>query len=337
MSETSLPVLCNRLNSVIILFVGGGHPISAARFHDKEVALAMKDREADVAGGAERAEDVPAGGAPTDWMSRIDDDVALDRLAVPGTHDTMTHRCDGYTTTQSLSLVEQLDCGVRFVDIRLRRDGTIAHRYSPTGYDIDDVLGAVADFLEAHPGETVLMRLQNANEDKDDFPEYTEALAGAVREYRDLFHLPDDPARWPSLGRVRGGIVALECNPAEFDASAVDGVRWAYRWHDNLAIELQDMWDGPAVEDKLEAITALIRPVDERDHRLRLNHVSATNGAPGNPLRWARALNPRVAGVLGSWGARPQRPIPGVLIYDFVTADLAARTIALNRFGNHPR
>ena len=121
MSETSLPVLCNRLNSVIILFVGGGHPTPAARFHDKEVALAMKDREADVVGGAERAEDVPAGGAPTDWMSRIDDDVALDCLAVPGTHDTMTHRCDGYTTTQSLSLVEQLDCGVRFVDIRLRR------------------------------------------------------------------------------------------------------------------------------------------------------------------------------------------------------------------------
>ena len=51
-------------------------------------------------------------------------------------------------------------------------------------YDIDNVLGAVADFLEAHPGETVLMRLQNANEDKDDFPEYIEALAGAVREYR---------------------------------------------------------------------------------------------------------------------------------------------------------
>lgn len=286
----------------------------------------MKDADC-----AQRTAEVPKGRSPADWMSRIDDDVALDRLAVPGTHDTMTHRCDGYTTTQSLSLVEQLDCGVRFVDIRLRRDGSIAHRYSPTGYDIDNVLGAVADFLKAHPGETILMRIQNANEDKDDVPEYSETLAGVVREHLGLFRLPDSPVRWPSLGRARGGIVALECNPAEFDASVVDGTRWAYRWHDNPAIELQDLWDGPAVEDKIAAITALIRPVDGSDHRLRLNHASATNGEPGNPLRWARIVNPRVADALDSRAARAERPIPGVLIYDFVTADLAARTISLNQ------
>jgi len=105
----------------------------------------------------------------------------------------------------------------------------------------------------------------------------------------------------------------------------------AYRWHDNPAIELQDLWDGPAVEDKIAAITALIRPVDGSDHRLRLNHASATNGEPGNPLRWARIVNPRVADALDSRAARAERPIPGVLIYDFVTADLAARTISLNQ------
>lgn len=76
---------------------------------------------------------------------------------------------------------------------------------------------------------------------------------------------------------------------------------------------------------------ALIRPVDGADHRLRLNHVSATNGEPGNPLQWARIVNPRVADALDSRAARVERPIPGVLIYDFVTADLAARTISLNQ------
>lgn len=81
----------------------------------------------------------------SDWMSWVPDDVPLGVLSIPGTHDTMADCKNGcfmgpddlpyvehtvpldinlvdltkITQTQSLSLIEQLEAGVRFLDIRL--------------------------------------------------------------------------------------------------------------------------------------------------------------------------------------------------------------------------
>lgn len=111
-----------------------------------------------------------------DWMANIADQRRLADLSLPGTHDTMTYALndDDYTATQGVitdvamtqnkSLRQQLLAGIRVLDIRCRRtpynNFDIYHGSIDTGFDFDDVLLTVTDFLADHPTETVLMRLK---------------------------------------------------------------------------------------------------------------------------------------------------------------------------------
>ena len=57
------------------------------------------------------------------WMSHCLPETLITKLLLPGTHDTMTASCpERHYHTQIMSLEEQLMAGVRFLDLRLRRE-----------------------------------------------------------------------------------------------------------------------------------------------------------------------------------------------------------------------
>jgi 1-phosphatidylinositol phosphodiesterase len=282
-------------------------------------------------------------------MGRLDGGLPITAPAIPGTHDTMTATCDQvYYHTQTLSLKEQLVAGVRFFDIRLRRTMLAAHREWVSDIDFAKILATVDSFLRDHPSEFVIMRVQNANEAKDDYPEYAQALLAQVSEHLELFHrfkTTEDGLRiWPTIDEVRGKIVAIECSPVSFDYSGQvpgNGYAWAANWHDNPLVALQDNWDGPTIEAKRDDIRALWS-APHPPQTLLLNHISATNGELGNPIAYADQLNPvaeTLADALAEQNrknqvsvSRADRPIQGrgVQIFDFVTPELAASVIAIN-------
>lgn len=277
-------------------------------------------------------------------MAHADGGVRLSDLAIPGTHDTMTSAChDRYYRTQHLTLAEQLAAGVRFLDLRLTRTMVAAHREWISEIGFAEIQATLADFLRRHPGETVLARIQNANEAKDDYEPYAAALKAAVSQAGDLFHgfgsvaewgVAENPP-WPTLDQARGKVVAIECSPPSLQVSAIGDQRWAANWHGNRWIQLQDDWDGPEVADKLAAITALAKAPGTGDDVLLLNHISATNGVLGDPAGYAGLLNPATAGLLaGLAGTDPRggHVGRGVYIFDFVDADLTEAVIAVNGF-----
>jgi 1-phosphatidylinositol phosphodiesterase len=54
------------------------------------------------------------------WMGDIPDNVLVTALSIPGTHDSgCIDGPMGLAKTQNLDLAEQLDSGIRFLDIRL--------------------------------------------------------------------------------------------------------------------------------------------------------------------------------------------------------------------------
>jgi len=69
--------------------------------------------------------------------------------------------------------------------------------------------------------------------------------------------------------------------------------------------------------------------VPDQTISLPLKEALPSLRSPDGIHRLAMSFLPDLAGA--SRAARAERPIPGVLIYDFVTADLAARTISLNQ------
>lgn len=263
-------------------------------------------------------------------VSALPDGTPLCALTIPGTHDTMTSACTHpYYRTQTLSLVEQLQQGVRFLDLRLRRSMVAAHREWISDITAESILKDLREHLRAHPRDFVLARFQNANEAKDDFAEYGLALKGLIRANRDLFWTPSQAlgrTLWPDLGQVRGKVVAFECAPPALGLTALDDGPWAVPWHDNPGIILQDDWDGPSEQEKITQIEDLYQSTSDLS-RLALNHVSATNGTLGNPIAYARLLNPRVLHLLQSRRGR------GVLIFDFVDPELIEAAWRSNSLG----
>ncbi len=61
------------------------------------------------------------------WMSGLDDQLTIDQINTPGTHDSGTWLLNSanYSNTQNLSLLEQLHLGIRYFDIRLKFQGEV--------------------------------------------------------------------------------------------------------------------------------------------------------------------------------------------------------------------
>lgn len=104
------------------------------------------------------------------WMGDIPDDVLVTALSIPGTHNS---GCIvgplGVAKTQNLDIPEQLNAGIRFLDIRLAhyQDGLLVHHdVIYMGKSYKDVLEICAEFLAQHPSETILMLVKE--EDRAD-------------------------------------------------------------------------------------------------------------------------------------------------------------------------
>ncbi|KAI4143353.1 MAG: hypothetical protein L6R39_004597 [Caloplaca ligustica] len=154
------------------------------------------------------------------WMRSLRNDTPLSALSIPGTHNSPTcHRALPSVRCQATSPPEQLDNGVRFLDIRVQpespsdpsQDGLIlVHGVFPislTGNKyLRDLLKEVYTFLERNPSETVIMSLK-----REGTGDATDAQLSRI--LRD--HYASDPNRWftapriPYLGEARGKIVLI--------------------------------------------------------------------------------------------------------------------------------
>lgn len=209
---------------------------------------------------ARAASPVTPGGKPTaSWMSYLDPGLSLLGMTIPGTHDTCcTDPADGteWSHTQNWGIPQQLDQGVRFVDIRCNGlQGTtsemgIYHSSYYQGIRLQDVLDQCQAFLASQPTETIVMRLKNENaggqalsdaEFQRRFIYYLDTLG-----YRGLFHL----SGWPTLGQAAGKVVLL----ADFAFPAAWGL---IGWADsaNWQFDVQDTYTGVSTGTKGQLIT----------------------------------------------------------------------------------
>lgn len=98
------------------------------------------------------------------WMRNIPDSARLTTLNIPGTHDSCsTDGPLGFAKTQNLGLADQLNAGIRFLDIRLAhyQDNLFAHHNAVhMGQSWADILNICSKFLGKYPTETVLMSVK---------------------------------------------------------------------------------------------------------------------------------------------------------------------------------
>ena len=99
------------------------------------------------------------------WLHDIPDDARVTALSIPGTHDTCSvDGLLGFGKTQNLDLVDQLNAGIRFLDIRLShyRDNLYVHHdVVHMGKTYADVLDICSNFLSEHPSEVIFMSVKD--------------------------------------------------------------------------------------------------------------------------------------------------------------------------------
>lgn len=95
------------------------------------------------------------------WMRYVSDDAPVMSLTIPGTHNSCcVHGALGIGKTQELDLPDQLNAGIRFLDIRFTHyqdNLCVHHDVICTEKSYVDILTTCFDFLRRNPSETILM------------------------------------------------------------------------------------------------------------------------------------------------------------------------------------
>ncbi|MBO5866573.1 MAG: hypothetical protein J6Q55_00770 [Clostridia bacterium] len=99
------------------------------------------------------------------WMSYIDNTTLVKEVAIPGSNDAGLSTCSRSAQTQHFTAGEQLDFGVRYLEINVRNknDQLYAFYGSHTGEMVEDMLKDVVAFLKAHNTETVILDFTGFN------------------------------------------------------------------------------------------------------------------------------------------------------------------------------
>ncbi|MFE7540816.1 phosphatidylinositol-specific phospholipase C [Streptomyces platensis] len=260
-----------------------------------------------------------------DWMAALGDGTPVQRLTIPGTHDSGARLGGPWVACQNTPVDAQLASGIRFLDVRCRAiDNVFAIHHGAFYQELmfGDVLNACRAFLRAHPSETVLMRVKQ---------EYSEVSAEEFRRifgsylddkgYRSLFRLD---AGLPTLGEARGKVVLLA------DSDGLGGVRYA----DPQLFDIQDDYMAEPF-GKYPKIEAQFRKAVTQPGKLFVNYVSTAALLP--PRSNADRLNPQVKKLLtGSEGSGWTGL--GIVPMDFPNeAGLAETLIAHNLAGRRLR
>lgn len=121
----------------------------------------------------------PWDGNRATWMTQLPDDLPIQDLSVPGTHDSaallgFTHF--NVSVTQNMKIEDQLSSGIRFLDLRVKimfeHRGLAMYHGADAIYDPDHpntydqfyykaVIQKCVDFLKAHPNEGIIISLKS--------------------------------------------------------------------------------------------------------------------------------------------------------------------------------
>ncbi|WP_068944984.1 phosphatidylinositol-specific phospholipase C [Chryseobacterium capnotolerans] len=314
---------------------------TAAVFYSCAEGMAERDSNETGLTSANKANYKIASLAPVQmnsWMAGLQDNISISKISIPGTHDSGA-RIDapvisGTAKTQDLSIAEQLNAGVRFLDIRCRHidnSFTIHHGAIYQNLNFDDVLNACYAFLESHPSETIIMSVKEEHDPSN-----------TTRSFESTFdsYVQKNPSKWnlgtniPTLGEVRGKIRLLR----RFPTQAAKGIN-ATSWADNTTFEInnpgaqlkvQDYYKVTNNDDKWNGISTLFNDAkNSNSDRLFINFTSGYKpgifGIPSIPTV-SNAINPKLktffqSNTKGSYGIMP---------IDFVNAELAELIVKTN-------
>jgi len=271
------------------------------------------------------------------WMTVMPDNYSLARLSIPGAHDAGARYepVSGTAICQTLTISEQLNAGIRFLDIRCRHiDNAFAihHGSIYQHLNFDDVLTACRNFLNSHPGECIIMSVRDEYDPANNTRSFEQTFDDYTQRYAGLWYLG---ATIPTLGQARGKIVLIR----RFGASGTPKGIAATSWADNTtftisnpdaSLRVQDQYVVPDNNVKWSNITSLLSEANTLNPAvLYLNFTSGYR-----PLIFSIPSIPSVSNTINpsivSYFSSHTRGRYGIIAMDFADAQKAQLIVDTN-------
>lgn len=296
----------------------------------------------------ETEDTTPVSGS-ANWMAGLPDETLLSKIVLPGTHDSATQyvQLAYFSRCQSLGIAEQLDAGVRYLDIRLgdpEKSGEalrLMHDLTvrKTGLfggtlTLDEVLEDCRAFLAQHPSEKVLFAVKHEHGDMSG-TDFQRILLDVIQKDESLWLLRD---RIPTLGEARGRLVLLRRWEDEAGLGPEAGVPLLWEnqsGHADLSLNavtedqggyllrVQDRYEY-GLDDRGTAFTAGLEAPTEEGSVLISFLSTKGMAAYGHPYAFAARLNQRLK-------AMDPAALRGWIIVDYVSPKLAERIYGVNQ------
>lgn len=220
------------------------------------------------------------------WMSKIEDSTKLSEISIPGTHGTMAlHGAsfldENLTRNQTMSLSQQLNSGIRYVDMRVKRvkdSFAMYHGIVNQKAMFEDVLKETIQFLKDHPTETILMRLKEETTPESGSLSFEEIFLKYKNVNASYFwnpnSVPTSDRNNPALGDTRGKIVILQ----NFTSTQLYGI-------DYEGLNIQDKFEIGSGPDEIYTKWIEIKThlqnanTNFNNGEIYLDHFSGTGGA----------------------------------------------------------
>ncbi len=211
------------------------------------------------------------------WMDWLPNNRRVSDLSLPGTHDSMAfgENLTGrdITRTQTASLREQLMSGIRVIDIRVNYDNdhslTCYHGSANLGYNFEDVLSTVKQFLQENPTESVFMRLKQENSSVSD-SKMEQAFKYYYNRYYQIFYR--GYSQNPTVGEIRGKLVLLS------DVWSLNQYGISYRnINKQDSYHLGTNWDLYSKWEKIK--NQINRSNAKADSTIYMNYLSGSGGS----------------------------------------------------------
>ena len=265
------------------------------------------------------------------WMSALDDGAALNSITIPGTHDSgalhsiaeISGKC------QTLSIKEQLKIGVRFLDMRLQlvdNELKVVHSITDQMTDFEDALSDMVEFIRENESEFLIVSIKedaSAKRSDKDFASAVEAMLLSYEEVARATELPetvgDARAKIHIVARYKNASVGLPC---------YDG----WRDDDSFVLDpifVQDNYRVASAEEKIADIQKTYDVAREGSHALVLNYTSCYLASCFPPVYAGLPAHEINRATLSAMTDESSGPL-GVLVCDFITAELADAIIGRN-------
>ena len=235
------------------------------------------------------------------WMNKIGDSSSIADITIPGTHDSGAFysndpATEGWVLAQSLNISNQLDLGVRWLDVRVRAQKTdngyylgIYHENFYLNLSFDSVLNSAKEFLEANPSETVIVMIKQEDSSLND-TDFSKEIYKKLEEIGlDKFYLEQDSL--PTMGEIRGKIVIFRrFNLGDLGHKMGYYLHWDDQTkgsdyhHNNYLFYVQDYYHihtgfihaNAAYDDKITHVEHTINEAIDQGHsgKLFLNYTS---------------------------------------------------------------